>query len=413
MFDRAVIHRKGTVPLVAALAVDMLGSGLFMPISLLYFTAVTGMPLTTVGLLMSTATIVTLPLPILIGYLADRWNTRDLVLIAQVVQAAGFTAYVWVRSPASMLVVVVIVALGQRMFWSSFFTVVAGLAEDGEDDRRNDQRFALTGMVQAAFTGLGALIGGLALVKASVPTYRLVVLVNAATFVVSAVLMLLVPRARRAEKPAAAEKGPAGGYRVLLRDRPYLLLIAANTVFALCSVMIGIAVPIYLVEALPTPNWLVGPLLAINTLLLATGQGFVVKLVRPFTRMRSMVLAGVCWVLWSVAFALALRVPAVVLVPYLVISMVFYVAAELIHAPISNALAAAAAPEHVRGRYLAIFQYCFTLANIVAPTFFAVLYSRGAALPWIALGVLTAGSTVVMRILEKRLTTAESVAVPV
>lgn len=412
MSDQAVIRRKGTLPLVAALAVDMLGSGLFMPISLLYFTAVTGMPLTTVGLLMSTATIVTLPLPILIGYLADRWNTRDLVLIAQVVQAAGFTAYVGVRGPASMLVVIVIVALGQRMFWSSFFTVVAGLAEPGEDDRRNDQRFALTGMVQAAGTGLGALIGGLALVKASVPAYRLVVLVNAATFLVSAVLMLLVPRAGRPERPAAAGKGPAGGYRVLLRDRPYLLLIAANTVFALCSVMIGIAVPIYLIEALPTPDWLVGPLLAINTLLLATGQGFVVRLVRPFTRMRSMALAGVCWVLWSIAFALALRVPTVVLVPYLVISMVFYVAAELIHAPISNALAAAAAPEHVRGRYLAIFQYCFTLATIIAPTFFTVLYSRGAALPWIVLGVLTAGSTVVMRILEKRLTTAESVAVP-
>jgi MFS family permease len=411
MFDHAVTSKKGTIPLVAALAVDMLGSGLFMPISLLYFTAVTDMPLTTVGLLLSAATIATLPLPVLIGYLADRWNPRDLVLIAQVIQAVGFASYIWVSGPASLLVAVVIVAVGQRVFWSSFFTVVAGLAEAGEDDRLNDQRFALTGMVQAAGMGLGALVGGLALVDASVSTYRLVVLVNAATFGVSAILMLLVPRGRRRERPTTAEQTSSGeGYRLLLRDRPYLLLIASNTIFALCSVMIGIAVPIYLIEALPTPNWLVGPLLAANTLLLATGQGVVVKLVRPLSRMRSMVLAGACWVLWSVAFALALQVPTAILIPYLLVSMGFYVAAELIHAPISNALAAAAAPEHVRGRYLAIFQYCFTLANIIAPTFFTVLYARGAALPWIALGVLTIAATVVMRVLEKRLPAAESVA---
>ena len=366
-----------------------------------------------VGLLMSVATVATFPLPVLIGYLADRWNPRDLVLVAQVIQAVGFIAYGWVRGPISVLVVVVIVAVGQRVFWSSFFTVVAGLASPGEEDRLSDQRFALTGMVQAAGTGLGALIGGLALVDASVSTYRLVVFVDAATFAASALLLLLVPRGRR--RPAAETERPAAesGYRVLLRDKPYLMLIGANTVFALCSVMIGIAVPIYLIQALPTPHWLVGPLLAVNTLLLATGQGFVVRLIRPLSRMRAMVVAGVCWVLWSVCFALALHVPKPILIPYLLISMLFYVAAELVHAPISNALAAAAAPAHVRGRYLAIFQYCFTVANIVAPTFFTALYARGAALPWIVLAVLTAAATIAMRLLERRLSTAEpAVAAP-
>jgi MFS family permease len=398
VFD--VIKGKGSRPLVAALAVDMLGSGLFMPISLLYFTAVTQLPLTTVGLLLSAATIATLPVPIFIGYLVDKWNARNVVLIAQAVQAVGFAAYGWVSGPVTMLVVVVVVAVGQRIFWSSFFTVVAGLAEPGEESRRNDQRFALVGMVQAAGTGLGALISGLAVVDASIATYQLVAYANAVSFAISALLMFRVPLAQKS--PAAKEKA-VGGYGVLLRDRPYLLLIGANTIFALCSVMVGLAVPVFLVKGLPGMGWLVGPLLAVNTLLLATGQGVVVKLARPLTRVRAMAVAGALWVVWSVAFALALNVPQLVLVPYLLVSMAFYAAAELLHAPVSNALAAAAAPEHVRGRYLAMFQYCFTVANIVAPTFFTALYAQGPALPWIVLGALAAFATVAMRLLEKRL----------
>jgi MFS family permease len=405
MFDKVMTRRKGTLPLLAALAVDMLGTGLFTPISLLYFPAVTGLPLTTVGLLMSAATISTLPVPVLIGYLADRWNPRDLVLIAQVLQAIGFLAYLWVRGPLSVLAVVVIVAIGQRVFWSSFFTVVAGLAEPGEDDRLSDQRLAMTAMVQAAGTGLGALIGGLALIGASVTTYRAVALIDAVTFAVSAVLMFRIPRGRR-RSPAECAAAAGQGYRVLLRDRPYLMLIGVNTVFALCSMMIGVAVPVYLIKWLPTPDWFVGLLLAFNTLLSATAQTFVVRGIRRLSRVRAMALAAACWVLWSILFALALQIPKPILMPYLVIGIIFFVAADLIHYPTSMALATAAAPEHVRGRYLAVFQYCFTIAGIVAPTFFTALSARGAALPWLALAALAAAAAIVTLRLEKHLTTA-------
>jgi len=50
-----------------------------------------------------------------------------------------------------------------------------------------------------------------------------------------------------------------------------------------------------------------------------------------------------------------------------------------------------------------MFQYCFTVANIVAPTFFTALYAQGPALPWFVLGALAAVATVAMRLLEKRL----------
>lgn len=380
----------------------MFGSGLFLPVSLLYFTEVAGLPLATVGLLLSVAAIGSLPVPLLVGQVGHRFRPIDRVILAQVVQAVAFAGYAWADTAAGVLAVAMLAAIGQRLFWSSFFSVVAGLAEPEEDRSATDRRYALTGMIQMASMGAGTLLGGLVVAYG---WYQPVVWFNAASFLLSGVLLLLAPRDR-----AALPAGPAvGGYREMLRDRPYLLLIAVNTIFALCSVFIGVALPVYLIEALPTPDWLVGPLLAANTVLLASGQALAVRLVRPLSRPRGLALAGLLWVVWALLYAAAIRVPGAALVPYLLVGLIFFAAADLIHAPLSNTLSAAAAPPAQRDRYLAVYQYCFAFASILAPAFFTTLYARGPAVPWLALAAVTAVATVVVHTLNRPLTAREQI----
>jgi MFS family permease len=401
-----VTARRKLIPLALALAVDMLGSGLLLPVSLLYFTNVTGLRLSIVGPLLSIAALASLPVPMVVGHFADRTRPLDRVFAAQVLQAGAYAAYGLVHGPGTLLVVAVVAAVGQRLFWSSFFSVVAALAEPGEERRHADRRFAVAGMIQMGATGVGALLGGLAVTYS---WYRPVVYLNAASFAVSALLLLFVPRGAA---PVAGEH-ERGGYRPLLRDRPYLLLIGVNTIFALCSIFIGVAVPVYLIDGLAAPHWLVGPLLTASTVLLALGQRLAVRLVRPLSRARALVLAGAFWVAWALVYAAAVRVPGWALVPYLLAGMVFYAAADLIHAPISNALSSAAAPPGQRGRYLAVYQYTFAFASILAPTFFTALYARGRAMPWLALAAVAAAATVVMWTLRTPLAAREEAADPV
>ncbi|WP_127552620.1 MFS transporter [Actinoplanes sp. OR16] len=399
-------ERRRLAALACALAVDMFGSGLFLPVSLLYFTEVADLPLSTAGLLLSAAAIASLPVPMIVGHVAHRFRSLDRVVLAQVMQGAAFLLYGWQHTAAGVLAVATLASIGQRLFWSSFFAVLAGLAAPGEDRRTTDRRFAVAGMIQMAATGVGTLLGGLVVVYG---WYEPVIYLNAASFLLSAVLLLLVPRDRRA--PAVAV--PAGGYRAMLRDRPYLLLIAVNTIFALCSVFVGVAVPVYLVDGLPAPDWLVGPLLAATTVLLASGQALAVRLVRPLSRSRGLALSGGLWVIWALIFAAAVRVPSGILVAYLLAGMVFFAAADLIHAPLSNALSAAAAPPGQRDRYLAVYQYCFAFAGILAPGFFTVLYARGPAVPWLALAAVAAAGTVGMHLLDRPLTAREKSAADV
>lgn len=401
-----LLSTPGATAFLLAVGIDTVGTGLFVPISLLYFIAVTDVPLSAIGILLSAATALTLPLPLVVGGLVDSLGARGMVVTAQLIQAVGFLAYLVVTGSVGIFFAALLVASGQRIFWSSFFTLVADLSGQARDRGVQDRWFAFVGMVQGGAFGVGGLLAGLLAGTHSGLIYRLLAVSNAVTFVVAAAMLVLAAPGRAGRsRPGRVrtEAGTAGGYRVLFADRPYLTLIAVNTAFALCSTLLAVAVPVYIVDGLPTPKWIVGPLFAVNTILLTAGQAFVVRSVRSLSRVRALVLAGACWVAWCLGLALAVRIPSRVLVPYLLLVMLWYTAAELLHAPLSNALAAAAAPEGIRGRYLAAFQYSFNVANILAPGLFTVLYTQQRSLPWLVVAGLTLAGTIGMATLERTL----------
>jgi hypothetical protein len=71
----------------------------------------------------------------------------------------------------------------------------------------------------------------------------------------------------------------------------------------------------------------------------------------------------------------------------------------------ANALAEAVAPTAVRGRYLAAFQYAFTVPGVLAPAVVA-LYSVAAWLPWLLVGASAGLAGLVLRWLAGRLPAA-------
>jgi hypothetical protein len=104
---------------------------------------------------------------------------------------------------------------------------------------------------------------------------------------------------------------------------------------------------------------------------------------------------------WALLTAAAVAVPAGWLAAYLITVTLLFTAAELLHAPVSNAFAAEAAPEQARGAYLAAFQYGFALAGVVTPAAFTVLFSTAAALPWILVAVIATAGTAAVPLLAR------------
>ncbi len=361
-----------------------------------YFHVVVGLPLTAIGLALSAATAFTMPVAFVTGVLVDRYGARRVVVASQLLQGVGFLAYLAVGSVEALVPAALLATGGQRMFWSAYFTLVAEIAAPKERDRW----YGLAGAARNIGLGVGGLLSGMLVGVGGETGYQFLVLANALSFLLAAGLT----GAKVREPRRVATRAAGGtGYGTLLRDRPFLGLIAANTVFALCSIMLGVGLPVYAREALGAPPWVIGALFALNTALLALAQTLIVRFIEAYRRTRMMLFAGLVWCAWSVLMAAALAVPPPAVVAYLFAYTVVYTLAELVHAPVSNALAAAASPEPLRGRYLAAFQFSFTVATILAPGLFTLLFAVRPALPWAVVAALAVAAGLATVSMERRL----------
>ncbi|MFF1595436.1 MFS transporter [Streptomyces sp. NPDC058286] len=382
------------------MAVDALGTGMYLPLSLLFFLQATDLSLATIGGLVSLANVLSLPVPLAVGQLVDRLGPRLVVASGQALQGLGFLLYLTVSGAGSLLAAVLVTTVGLRVYWSSVFTLIADQA-DAAGLGAKDHWFARTGMIREAGAGGGALLAGGLLAWESAQVYNGLILGSGVAFLVAAaVVAVVVPSTPHMLPPP---KGHSG-YRALLRDRAYLTLIATCTIFSLCSSFLALSLPVYLVQGLDGPDWAPGPLLALNTVLLATCSAAVTRFVRRrWGRARAMAWAGGLWAIWCAASAAASLIPSVALVPYLVVVVVCFSLAEMTYGPAANALAADAAPDGSRGTYMAAFQYSFAFSSIVAPSMFGLLFSQGRLLPWLAVGLLAMLGAVLMLRLEHRL----------
>ncbi|MEV0878556.1 MFS transporter [Micromonospora echinofusca] len=392
---------RGGAVLVAALTVDSIGNGLFLPLSLVYFLRLTDVPLALLGVLLSAATVLTLPVPLWAGSLADRVGALPVVVASQLLQAAGYLAYAWVRGPVGVFVAAALVAVGVRFFWSTVFTAVADHADGSPGGWTRDTWYAISNGARTAGLAVGGLTTGVVVADGRAATYRAVAYAAAACFALAAVL---IAACVRIPPPAGGPAGSGrGGYATLVRDRPFLALIGLNTVFALSSMMLGLALPTVMLTDLRGPAWLTSAVLAGNAFLVALLSAPVGTRLPRHRRTRAVALAAALWTVWGVAMATLGPGRLGVVAALLVAATLLFTVAEVVHAPASAALAAAAAPVAARGRYLAAFQYSFALASMVAPAFFGTLYEVGTAAPWLTLALLNALGVVGVLLLERRL----------
>jgi MFS family permease len=394
-----VVARGGSV-LLGALIIDAVGNGLFLPLSLVFFLKLTSVSLGVLGALSSTATIVTLPIPVWTGALADKIGALPLVISAQLLQAMGYLAYSWVKEPAGIFAASALVAIGVRVFWSSIFTAIADYADASPAGRTKDSWYAWANTSRTAGLAVGGLVAGAAVADGRDAAYLAIAYAAAASFAVAAVLIGLFVRAPRIQ----AHDSPSGsGYAVLLRDRPFLGLIAVNTVFALSSLMLPVALPAFMSRGLHGPSWLTASVLAGNAILISVLGAPLTSRLRGFRRTRVLAASGMLWAAWGLLFAFLRPGPLAWMAALLIAATLLFTIADVMHAPISMALAAAAAPGHVRGRYLATFQYSFTFASIIGPVFFTSLFALSHMAPWIGIAILDCTAVTAIVLLERRL----------
>jgi MFS family permease len=175
-----------------------------------------------------------------------------------------------------------------------------------------------------------------------------------------------------------------------------------TTLFALSGDFFLVGVPVYTLEVLRTPPWLPGALLTLITVMGSTMGTLALRWTRRWTRIKAMQIAATTTALWCAASAAAALLPSAWRTGYLLGCAVLLAAAQLVSTGRINALAEAAAPPQSRARYLAAFQYAFTIAGVLVPAVVA-LFSITPWLPWLVVAAGTAASAGGLCYLSKHL----------
>jgi Na+/melibiose symporter-like transporter len=390
------VAMKNRTALLAALGVDNFGSGLFLPLALVYVTRVVGLPLGTAGALVSLGTLAGLAVPPVAGRLVDRMGPKPVVIAAQLLQALGALAYLAARAAPGVLAAAMLLAAGQQTFYSSLVALISDVDGSGPHDRV----FAIVNMARSACFGLGGLVVAGVLTAAGPVALGVAVAADAGSFVACALMLALFVRLPRRRADGRAADGPGRGG--VLANRPFLVLIAGTGLVVLAVDVFLTGTPVYVLEFLHAPPWLPGTMLALETALGGVAGVAALRATLRLPRLAAMRLGAALYVLWCAVSLAAALVPPGWRPAELLSATVVLAAAGLVFGPRACALAEAAAPPAARGRYLAAFQYAFTTAAILGPAVVA-LYSAAVWLPWAVTGGCAAVAIAGFRVLTSHL----------
>ena len=179
-------------------------------------------------------------------------------------------------------------------------------------------------------------------------------------------------------------------------DRPFLALIVVTGLVALPLDFYLSGMSVYVLGELHAEPWLPGAALALYTGLNSVGATAALWAARRLRRTTAMAWGAAFLVVWCGISVAAAAMPARWRTADLLAATVVLAAAGLAFGVRVNALAEATAPAGARGRYLAAFQYSFTVPGVMAPAVVA-LFAVAVWLPWLLVGAAAGLAVLALR----------------
>jgi len=375
-------------------SLSAIGSGLTMPLLIVYLGEIRGLGLTIGGLVVAYIAVVSLVVFPVVGWASDRYGPKPVLMAGLLVEAAGVALLGKVASAPSAFLVGTIVALGSAMAWPAQSALLGRVTT-----QENRQRvFGIQFMLLNLGLGVGGIVSALVVSETDPQTFVWLYLADAAAYLAYFAVLLTLPGVgvgRVAEAPLEEGGGSdprRAGMREVLADRilrRVLLLAVVLLMSGYGALEVGIPVFITVINGFDV-SW-VGVSFAVNTFTIVAAQLLVLRLIKGRSRSYLMLAVALTWAMsWILMGSSLLAGPTVALILVLVASGVFALG-ETLWAPVAPSLVNDLAPEHLRGRYNSSMSLVWSLSSIIGPGIAGLMLGAGLEVAWIL--VLVAGCT--------------------
>ncbi|WP_157751369.1 MFS transporter [Actinoplanes derwentensis] len=392
----ALLRRLLTVTLV-----DTVGRGAFFTLTMLYLTTVVGIPAVTAGIGLTVAGGVGVVASLGFGHLADRWSSRQMLIVLHLVQACALVAYLRVDDLVTLIVVSSLVTLAQQG-GSSVRAAAVGRAFPGAERVRIRATMRTVTNIGIA---VGTSVAAIPLAIGTGGAYRVTMAAAGALYLVSAVLLVGLPADRIDARPGTepnSDGGPAVRSRSPYRDGRFLAVTVLSGVFGMQFGLFEVAMPLWVVRHTTAPDVLVSPLLLVNTVLvialqvrLSRGTGDVQGAGRVMMH-AGWLMAAACG-LWAAAGQVSVIVAVVVLFA----AAAVHTLAEITSSAAGWSLSFDLAPPDRIGAYQGMYGTGYALGAMAAPTVVTAAVTMGAT-GWALLAFTFLASAVGIAVITRR-----------
>ena len=390
---RAVLPPIGPMRRYAFVSlVDATGTGLFLTVSVLFFTRFAGLAAGSVALGLSLTGLAAMIGAVPLGKLGDRFGYRRVWVLVTAVQAVVYAAYPFVRTFPEFVALAAVASLaevGGSPIRGAYLSRIAG------QEHRVRAR-AYNQAVTSAGWALGALGAGIALGVGTRAAYVSLVLADAASFAVAAVILLTLPAAtagtETADSGSPSRRAGAALPRPVLRDPRYLTVCVLNGLLMTYGAILTVGLPLWIVRRTHAPAWTVAGAFLVSTLLVVTlqvrasrGRDTVDGAARGARQAGALLLAA------CLVFASTGALPAPVAIIVLGAGCVLLTLGEMLQQAGGWSLSYGLAPEDRQGEYLGAFAMGTRIYDSLGPILVTSLILGLGQLGWALLGLLYAG----------------------
>jgi MFS family permease len=386
MTDPPSLRRTpGVARLLTVALVDRTGSGLFVPISVVYLHRVVGLSLTDIGLVLTLAGLVGTLGPLVSGRLLRRLDPRWVVAGCFLTCAAALSGYAQARSFASVLAVATVLQVATRMERPGTAVLALGLSRDRIGVLSWQQTWGNLGY------GLGALAAAGVLLVGSHTAVVAALLADAASYVVGAALVATLPRPL--PTPGSDHRTT---YRELLVEPRAAALLGLHGVLALHDSVLLVGLPAWVLATGVTPA--VSPaLFALNTVLVVALQVRVARWVARTGGPDGYARAGLLLGAACVTFALSATVPHAAAAGVLIGAVALLTLGETGHTAAEAWLAVALTEGRAPGTVLGLVKTTMSVQQALGPLLVVMLLAEAGRTGWVILAALIVAAAMLAR----------------
>lgn len=388
---------------------DAAGTGLLVPLTVLFFVVHVGIPAHLVGLGMSIGGVLTMVSAPLGGHLVDRFGAKRSLICGWLLGCAAVGCYPLVRRWPEIILVITALGFAASISSTARSTLIASMIDRSETSR--------VMAIQRSFRNVGYGVGGLmasAALALGSAGFLAAIFTDAASFVLAA-LCVSGLHAPRAVTHAEHELDPVT-MRTVLTDWRYIAATAFDSLSAFHQVALQVALPLWVVLYTHAPRALVGILYTVNTVVVVIAQVRISRDVRSLAHAPSAYARGALSMLCAAAAFLASHyVGSAAATVLLVFGAVLMTGAEMFCSAADWVLSFGLADDNHRGKYLAVYSMGDSFGDAIGPSVTTALTSIGAIPVWPAIAAIVAcgalGSGVIARSAARRERVGEAEAV--